>query len=188
MNPPIPVPHGQSVLWVNATSAVPFVGNSGAGAAVANLTAGTVSQWASGPLANSNEHITWSGFQIPNVLTRPDIVIHGIYPVVEYNGTVISTDTGCSLGGVALASSVWSTVPNRSFTGSDYVTKGTDKTIIPTLSTTVSLDQTLPIGSYGHTDFINITYVGIAVYIDTIPIPYIHIGMANDKYVSVGTN
>lgn len=188
--PPVTVPHGQSVIWSSAASAVTFVGNALFGTATANPNnvSGQVTQFGSGPLANSNEHVTWSNFQIPNVLTRHDSVVHNIYAVIEYNGTVITTDTGCTLGGVALANSVWSTVPNRSFTGSDFVSKGSDKTIIPTLSTTVTLDQTLPIGGYGYTDFINITYVGIAIYIDTIPIPHIHIGISNDAYTSVGSN
>lgn len=184
--PPIPVPTGQTLLWSTAATVVPYIGNAGLGSAVGNFTSGFLTQFGSGPLANSNYHVTWSNFQIPFILNLANVVINGIYPVVEYNGTVISTDTGCTLGNIGLAGYPWSTVPGNSFSGENHVSSGTSLSVIPTLSTTVALDQTLPIGLYGHTDFIDVTYVGIAIYATIPPLPSVSVSIGNTRLNTIG--
>lgn len=181
--PPVTVPNGQSVVWSYASSWVPHVGNPTMGTASATQQTGQVTQSASGPLANSNESVTWSGFTIPNELTRPGNHVYAIYPVFTASYQVANTVCGLNLLGTPVAGAPWN---GTAGTGSNtwFTNSGTNISVLSS-SIVLSMNQTLGPQTF-PIDSISASFVGVAIYIDKLPIPSVFIGISNDSYQNIG--
>lgn len=182
--PPIPVPSGQTVVWIAAGAwSATAVGQPGHGTAAATATTGNMTQNAGSPIAPPTETCTWSDYAVPSILTRPGAVIYGIYPVAEYNGFNVHTDLALSLNGVPISGPPWNS-GSGSFNSTNYSSLGTNLSSIPGIVNSSQMTQTAP-GGY-PTDSLNFTYVGIAVYTNKVPIPSVFVSVGNGIHTNVG--
>lgn len=184
--PPVPIPAGQSVVWSFATTAVPFVGNPISGSAIATLTTCQITQISSGPLTNTNYHVTWGGFTTPNEVTRPGCNVFAIYPVFIAQIVDQYTVTGLNLLGTNISGAPWNGAGGN-VTQTWYTNAGTDLAVLNHTILT-SMSQTTGPFVFPAADSILATFVGVAIYITAVPEPSVFIGINNDTYTNVGNS
>jgi hypothetical protein len=183
-SPPVPIPDGQSVVWSYASSVLPFVGNSLMGTAgTTKATNGFVTQFASGPLSNSNESVTWSNWVLPNELTRPGCQVHAIYPVFQADYQVFHTVCTLHLLDIIQSGTPWNGSGFGVGSNTWSANAGTDLSVM-NKTIVLGMGQTLP--QTFPTDSIFGTFVAVAIYIDKIPAPSVLIGITNDEFTNVG--
>jgi hypothetical protein len=123
----------------------------------------------------------WLNYPIPNILTRPGTVIHGIYPTLIGSGQSLHSFFGMTLGN---STSVVGPATTGIFAGQWYFNFGTNASLIPTIGNQTFLESTLPIGTID--DFFFTDFVGVAIYIDALPVPTSFVGVSNQKKSNIG--
>lgn len=159
--PPVTVPPGQEVVWVIASQvAFSAVGQPGHGTAEATLSTATLTQNAGSPILPPTETATWTEYPLTGPLSDPDVVIHNVYAVADVNGSINNTQTFLNVNGVNLSGVSFS----GTFSGQMSRFVGTASSDITTAQIVAQMLQT--IGGGYPVDTLNVTWVGLAVYID----------------------
>jgi hypothetical protein len=177
--PPVTVPSGQSVVYCVASV---FTATSASGAAAsvtATSGAGLISN--SHPVNPQTYDINWGTFTLPSVFTNPGVVVHNIYPFINLNGSVSSSNSIVHLNGSLISGT--GGVFNISY---HTASLGTSLSSIAGVTAEAFGEATLPIGPIS--DYVNITAVGVAVYIDSLPLPSAFVNVGKQQYKNVGFN
>jgi hypothetical protein len=185
--PPIAVPAGQIVVWAVAGNSAAQAFND-CSAATTNIT-GSQSNPTSAPFGpppnfyQYESQCDWLNYSIPEELTRPGTVVHGIYPTIVGFGNNVHSFFQFTLGN---STTVTGPATSGSFSGQWYFNFGTNPALISTIGNQTFMESTLPIGNIN--DYFITEFVAVAIYITAPPIPSVYVSVGNQQHRSIGND